>query len=151
MKKELIVRAFVFNEDGNILLVRHKKGTPLALPGGHIEEGESLHDAMLREIKEETGSKARFFDIDPESKITSRGKNLKNLPLPIASYEIVIGDVTKVEYIFLMEMSEEIKKIQAEEIVEYDWYDPDKVATMHPDKEIWSQYIQILDKIFDDE
>ncbi len=25
MKKELIVRAFVFNEDGNILLVRHKK------------------------------------------------------------------------------------------------------------------------------
>lgn len=41
------------NNDGNILLV--KEFDAYQLPGGHVEEGESYIDALIREVKEEVG------------------------------------------------------------------------------------------------
>lgn len=43
---------------GNKVLVqeRTKKDWPgLTFPGGHVEKGENFHDAVVREIREETG------------------------------------------------------------------------------------------------
>lgn len=54
---ELTNMCLVYNEDS--ILVQEKAGTKynggLVFPGGHVEEGESLRDSMIREIKEETG------------------------------------------------------------------------------------------------
>ena len=42
--------------DGNNVLVQEKVGTKgLVFPGGHVEEGESLLESVVREMKEETG------------------------------------------------------------------------------------------------
>lgn len=42
--------------DGNKVLVQEKVGTKgLVFPGGHVEEGESLFESVVREMKEETG------------------------------------------------------------------------------------------------
>ncbi len=43
-------------DDGKILLVRHEKygRTYWVLPGGGVDYGESLRDAAVREVKEET-------------------------------------------------------------------------------------------------
>ena len=46
------VRAILIKD--NKLLVSHYAGLTL-LPGGKVDKGESLEDAMMRELKEETG------------------------------------------------------------------------------------------------
>ena len=53
---ELTVMCLI--EDGNKILLQNrvkKDWRGYALPGGHVELGESFVDAVIREIKEETG------------------------------------------------------------------------------------------------
>lgn len=50
----------VENEKTGQVVVQHRspdryRWSGYAFPGGHIEEGESLHDAVVREVYEETG------------------------------------------------------------------------------------------------
>lgn len=55
-KHILAVSAFVKNEKGEVLLVKtHYRSDTWELPGGQVEEGESLEKAVEREVYEETG------------------------------------------------------------------------------------------------
>jgi nucleoside triphosphatase len=54
------VGGLVVRQDGKILLVRsHKWGGLYSVPGGHVEFGEKLEEAVVREVAEETGLKVR--------------------------------------------------------------------------------------------
>ncbi len=48
--------------DGKLVLVRHRAGDRSyhLLPGGGVEPGESLQDALIREVSEETGLRYRL-------------------------------------------------------------------------------------------
>lgn len=54
MKKEFVVEGYVVQDD-RLLLIHHKKLALWLPPGGHIKEHETPEDALIREIKEETG------------------------------------------------------------------------------------------------
>lgn len=55
-KVELTVLCLVYNEDAYLLQDRIKEDWKgYTLPGGHIENGESIVHAIVREMKEETG------------------------------------------------------------------------------------------------
>ena len=55
-KVELTVLCLVYNEDAYLLQNRVKEDWKgYTLPGGHIESGESIVHAIVREMKEETG------------------------------------------------------------------------------------------------
>ena len=53
---EPTVGALIVNNEGKVLLAKsHKWFDKYTLPGGHIEVGESVIDAVRREVKEEVG------------------------------------------------------------------------------------------------
>jgi ADP-ribose pyrophosphatase YjhB (NUDIX family) len=49
------VAAVVFDRRGRVLLQQRSDGGQWGLPGGSVEIGESVRDAVIREVREETG------------------------------------------------------------------------------------------------
>lgn len=49
------VNVVVLNDEGEFLLIRRSDNDNWALPGGAMDLGESLSQAAMREVKEETG------------------------------------------------------------------------------------------------
>jgi len=59
---EPTVGALIFNQKGKIFLMKsYKWRNKYVMPGGHIELGESISQALKREIKEETN--LEIFDV----------------------------------------------------------------------------------------
>jgi len=53
---EPTVGVFIFNPNGEVLLLQsHKWPGRYVVPGGHVELGERLEEAAVREAREETG------------------------------------------------------------------------------------------------
>ncbi|WP_299093276.1 NUDIX hydrolase [uncultured Metabacillus sp.] len=58
MKRVDVTYVLLFDESGeNVLMVKNKgeKSFYYTLPGGAVEQGETLEEAAIREVKEETG------------------------------------------------------------------------------------------------
>ena len=60
---EPTVGALILNPEGELLLMKsHKWHDRYVVPGGHIEMGEKIEDALRREVKEETN--LDIYDIE---------------------------------------------------------------------------------------
>jgi 8-oxo-dGTP diphosphatase len=58
MEKEITVGVVAFDQDGKVLLIKRRDPPAIGLwtlPMGHVNEGENLIDAAIREVSEETG------------------------------------------------------------------------------------------------
>ena len=53
------VSAVVTDDQGRILLIRRTDNNYWSIPGGGMEPGESVREAAIREVKEETGMRLR--------------------------------------------------------------------------------------------
>ena len=74
------VYLIIKNEDGEVLLQR-RQGTNLwpgflALPAGHIDEGENAYEAAIREAKEELGITIFIEDIVDTFVVNRKNKSL---------------------------------------------------------------------------
>lgn len=103
-----IVGAFIFSNDGYILLGKSNRGTYEGMwlvPGGGIEGGESKEQAIIREVKEETG-----LDVDEASlefmDETLTGESIKILK---ETEETVLGKYTF--YNFVINLNTDHKSI----------------------------------------
>jgi 8-oxo-dGTP pyrophosphatase MutT (NUDIX family) len=87
-----IVGAFIFTEDKKVLLGKSNRGTYEGywiIPGGGIDEGESIEKALTREVFEETGINLDVLDVTIEDlKLGLTGESEKVLK---GSNERVLG------------------------------------------------------------
>lgn len=84
-------RAIIIN-DGKVLLFFRKRikngieNVYYSLPGGHLEEGESFEDAVIREVKEEMNIDVRIIDYVGMN-------NISDCEEKIYHCEIISGDI----------------------------------------------------------
>lgn len=113
---EPTVGALILNGKGKILLVKspkwkHEKWT---VPGGHIEVGESAMQAIVREVKEETG-----LDVKP----------IKLLMIQEAVFsEEYYKPMHYIFMDFLCESSSDEVKLDKRELNEYKWFDSREIS-----------------------
>jgi 8-oxo-dGTP diphosphatase len=98
---EIIARA-VIRRDGQLLLARQlAEPSWWFLPGGHVEPGESVERALVREIAEELGTDARIHGLlgVVENRYSDGGGTHHELNLV---FEVAVGDtelVSKEEHL----------------------------------------------------
>jgi 8-oxo-dGTP pyrophosphatase MutT (NUDIX family) len=101
---ELIVRALIIR-DKKALLCKSKKRGYFFLPGGHIEFGETMRQALMRELGEELGAKI------VESKFIGSIENL---------YTKDGEKIHEVSFIFHTDI--DLEKVESkEEHIEFSW------------------------------
>lgn len=63
----------LFNRKGQVLLIRDRRGF-WVFPKGHLDEGESLEGAAMREVEEETGIRGHVLsELSPTRYTNNRG------------------------------------------------------------------------------
>jgi ADP-ribose pyrophosphatase YjhB (NUDIX family) len=60
---KIAVNAVVFNGQGEVLLAKRTDNSLWCIPGGHVDLGETLSQACLRELLEETGLKGEVVKL----------------------------------------------------------------------------------------
>ncbi len=111
------VKGFVV-KDGKVLLVKEKEYKNLETPGGKIEIGESVEDALKREFLEETGHKI-------------------NIIRPIYTYN-------RYDYIFIMYLIELKKKVLEPDVTEIRWASKDEIKRMLKNNETDDHDVKIF-------
>ena len=86
---ELVVAASIIRDDYRMLLIWHKRHKEWLPPGGHIKQDETPNDAVVREVREETGLEIDLID----DRISETIDGIKRqLPLPFFADVHNVGD-----------------------------------------------------------
>ncbi|MBI4090844.1 MAG: NUDIX domain-containing protein [Candidatus Komeilibacteria bacterium] len=75
-----VASAIVVNQSEQVLLVKHKKLGVWLYPGGHIEPHETPDEALVREVREETGLRVEI--------VSSRDRTLADKKADVSSLHI---------------------------------------------------------------
>lgn len=108
---ECIARA-VIEEDGKFLLCRGKGRENFFFPGGHIEDGESAQESLMREIKEELGEESEVKRFVGASENIFTTKN---------------GEVHEINLVFEVALLSDGGRVSQEDHLEFEWLTRDEL------------------------
>mgnify|MGYP003859563433 CR=1 FL=1 len=114
---EPTVGAVIFNPENKILLCKSAKwNNQYVIPGGHIEKGEKMEDALRREVKEETG--LEVYDL----KLVSVQESVNSEHFSEKRHFIFVDYTCKTDSseVVLNDEADEFVWARAEEILDYD-------------------------------
>lgn len=115
---EPTVGALIVGKEGRILLVKsYKWGGKYSVPGGHIELGETMERAVIREVHEETGLEVQVV-------------KLLLVQEAIFPDEFHDRDNHFIFFDYLCRALTDKPSLDEEEIQEYLWVDPRKAIEM---------------------
>jgi 8-oxo-dGTP pyrophosphatase MutT (NUDIX family) len=118
--------AIVANPDRRILHIHHLSLNRWLLPGGHLDNDDTtLLDAALRELTEETGIPAAA--VTPAD---NRPLHIDVHPIP-ANHARSEPDHQHIDFRFLFHTTADIAELQAEEVTDAAWLNPDAIADEH--------------------
>lgn len=120
---KVVTGCVIRREDGKYLLVQEKQPKVYGLwnlPAGHVDRGEAIEDAAVREVKEETG-----YDVELGEKIGIYYDNVES-PVRHAFIANIIGGVLKV---------------QPDEILDANWFSFDEITNMKQESKLRVDWI----------
>jgi nucleoside triphosphatase len=110
---EPTVGAVIFNPDNKILLCKsHKWNNKYIIPGGHIELGEKMEEALRREIREETG--LEIYDV-------------RLISIKESVYDKTFHDKKHFIFIDYICKTDSYNIVLNEEAQEYEWVDLNEI------------------------
>lgn len=110
----LVLAGCLVEKDGKLLMVQEAKKKWYGMwnfPSGHVEDNETIKEAAIREVFEETGCKVRLTGF-----------------LPITT--IALGDIKAIVIRFVGEIIEENINFNKDEILDVKWFDKTKIKSM---------------------
>jgi len=115
---EPTVGALILNEEGKVLLVKSFKWEGYyTVPGGHVEVGETMEEAVKREVREEVG-----LEVEPIEFL-----RIQQAICPKEFYKE--GHFIFLD--FLCKTKNSNVKLDGKEIQEYIWVEPEKALKLN--------------------
>lgn len=134
-RKYCFVATAYLVRDGRTLLLKHKKLGMWLPPGGHIEEGETTDEAVLREVLEETGLEAEFISA-PRAPVM-RGGRVESLHEPQrVQVEEIPGHNHHIDFIYYLRAKEGAHAHRPDESDDIRWHTPEELGLPHVPEEV---------------
>ncbi len=134
MKREFSAGGIVFNSRGQVLVTQHSQNKHWSFPKGWIEEGQTVEEAAIREVREEGGVVAEIVDKVGCNKYV---------------YTLNGEKIFKVVTYFLMKYISGDPKDHDWEVSEAGWYSPEealKQLSFSQDKELLKKALELYGK-----
>lgn len=107
MAKEIKgAQGIIINKRNEVLLVKRRREKVWVIPGGHVDQGETIEQAALRELHEETGILGKIISKvgEYESPILVNGKTVLFLCETLGGKFKINGEVSEIKYWNLNEL-----------------------------------------------
>jgi len=129
--ERIIVSAIIFSKDGKILMGQkdpNKGGVYFDcwhIPGGGVDENESLEDALKREIKEEIGLDVSQYQIEP---LPGPGEGVSEKTLKETGEKVLCHMKFHRFKIVVDKTADEIKLQLGSDLVELKWFSKEELS-----------------------
>lgn len=123
IERARVVVGCLIKKDGKYLLVQEKQPKAYGLwnlPAGHVDKGETLETAAIREVKEETG-----YDTQLVKEIALYHETAQQTIKHIFSADIIGGELTP----------------QEDEILDVKWLTFDEVSVINDEKKLRKPWV----------
>jgi 8-oxo-dGTP pyrophosphatase MutT (NUDIX family) len=127
--------AVVLDGDGRVLLQQRSDNQRWALPGGHVERGETVTEAVVREVEEETGCHVRPIRL--AGVYSAPEETTHRYPSGDVSYYVAVC--------FLCELVDGETRPDGNESTAVSWLTPDKARAI-----LWERHVVRLDDALSD-